>query len=211
MFGVTRLSLTLALFGVFGLMVTVGCDSGDGDGDSDINVEVEWNVDLDMSAQASWEACVGNAGACTDDCCPQTFARVITTTEDISCEVQEAFGGYQLSFSIASTEESQPALFGENLIFDSLTANDTPVTRCDRFRATEYGTNYPTTSCVEVDASTALVGGECAVELHLSTRNTVAGSFKCLELPSSGEYFTSIYNGVPGAGEFQISGCRFTR
>lgn len=209
---ITSLSVRLALLLLVTMMFVMGCDSGgDGDGDSDINVEVEWNVNLDMSAQASWEACVGSGGACSDDCCPATFRRVITATEGVECEVQEAFGGYQLSFSMASDLESQPALFGENLNFSELIGNDTPVTRCDRFRVTEDGTNYPTTTCVELDGATTLVSGECSIELHVSTRNTIAGRFRCLETPSGGQLFTTIYNGAPGVGEFQISGCRFTR
>lgn len=209
---ITSLSVRIAVPSLVWMLFAMGCDSGsDGDGDSDINVEVEWNVDLDMSAQASWEACVGGAGACTDDCCPATFGRIITATEGVECEVQEAFGGYQLSFSMASDLESQPALGGENLIFSELIGNDTPVTRCDRFRVTEDGTNYPSTSCVELDGATTLASGECSVELNVSTRNTVAGRFRCLETSGSGQLFTSIYNGAPGVGEFQISGCRFTR
>lgn len=195
-----------------GVMVTMGCDSGsDGDGDGDITAVVEWNTELDMNAQASWEACVGAAGACTDNCCAVTYNRVITTTEGIDCEVQETFGGYSLSFSMASDVESQPGLFGENLVFSELVTIYTPVTRCDRFRVTEDGNNYPTTSCVELDGATTLVSGECSVEVQVRNNNTVAGRFRCLEVPSSGQLFTSIYNGAPGIGEFQIGGCRFTR
>jgi hypothetical protein len=192
------------------LVLAAGCDGGD-EGDAG-PVVIDWDSGASLSVQASYEVCTGARGACSEDCCASRFGRTISSEEAAaSCEVVDAAdGAYSVTFSAASTLESQPALAGQGLIIRPSRAGRTVVEGCTLFAVTESGAAYSTTTCDALDQrADAPGGGGCLVEASISADGVIDLQFQCEEIGAAEPYLSTLYGVGVGPGELRIGGCSY--
>jgi hypothetical protein len=193
------------------LPLVAGCDGGGNDGGPDAAIVIEWDAATSPSVLASWEVCTGQRGECSESCCVSRFGRTIQTEQStLSCEVVDAGdGSYQVSFTAASTLESQPSLSAQGLVIRPSRAGPTPVESCTSFAVTESGSSYSTSTCNALDVrADPPGGGGCVIEASISSDGVIDLSFRCEEIGAQAPFLSTIYGDAVGPGEARIGGCQ---
>ena len=181
--------------------------------------------DPPLSGHASFNACThpGVIGYCSTQCCSAQTPRLIADNpRQLDCTM---FSGsreseIRLSFAIVSAD-NQSGLFASQLTFDNNAVSPAPVRACDGFTVREGGNEFPARHagdwhCADLTPRSDLpVGGGCEIQTHLTTDpgrpdvDVIVGRFRCQELRLAGQdqYFSTVYQGGVGGGEFRFENC----
>jgi len=165
-----------------------------------------------LAGHTSFNACVGLAGTCSENCCAYTTSRVISdNARTLDCKL---FSGsrdneFRVDFTIVAGD-NQTGVIGSQLTFDNNPSAPTAVRACDGFTIKEDGNEYPSDTCENMEPRTEYPpGGGCQVEMHLNNDDVIVGRFRCqeLQLPASEQYFSTVHDGNVGWGEFRFENC----
>lgn len=168
-----------------------------------------------LSGHVSFDACVGRAGTCSDNCCAYSEGRLITDdTRTLDCKMFSGSnpGDLRVDFTITASDY-QTGVIAKQLNFSNNTASPVGVRGCDSFTIREDGNEFPMMSdsnCGNLRPRTDYPeGGGCEVEMHLNADDVLVGRFRCqeLQLPAQPLYFSTVHNGNVGWGEFRFENC----
>jgi len=162
----------------------------------------------------SFGACVGRAGTCGGgDCCATNDSITLLSEDALRAKCTLLAGSRESEIRVdleIVSGDNKVGIRGDDLTFDNNPAAVVGLRACDEFMVKVAGNEYPTTECGNVDVRTEFPpGGGCEIQMNLDTSEAIVGRFRCkeLQLPSQAQYFSTLYEGELGWGEFRFENC----